>query len=589
MNDNDLEMIQQLRKLKNEHKRGWAGFLKGSQYQQLKLWILEKTPLLRDPKFTWTTKVYWILTGLTDFPKCPICGKSDHMHKNVDHPERGYFRACTKECAAANPERKKKIQQTTFNHFGSTNYFTSLEGKTKRDNWLKKNGVINAFQLESVKQKSNASRKKHFGYEYTMQSPEKRALAKENYKKKTGYDHQFCDPNVIAKVAAKRQEKIVLGIDEKAVFKQNWRKKRYNQLVNFGSEVIPMFSFDEYKNCTRITQYTTPFKWHCNKCGSDFVGLLDPNLMAREHLLARCKKCHPVLCGTSRPELEMIDFIKMVCKDEIVLNNDRKLIYPLEIDCYIPSKKLAFEFDGMFYHSEIGGRKSKFYHLAKTELCAKIGVKLIHIFEDEWNCKKGIVKSRICNLLGKHEVTLFARKCTVQRVQDKVSRNFLTNNHLQGSIRSKVSYGLFYNGDLISLMTFGRNRFSSKQQWELLRFCNKLGYHIPGAASRLLKHFISDFKPISIVSYADRRWSSGKLYEALGFTLDHFSEPNYWYLAPKTLFRSSRMQFQKSKLSSLLQTFDIELTEIENMRANGYDRIFDCGNLVYVKQFRENQ
>lgn len=585
MTNLDSEMLEWLETLRKDHPHTWGSMLsKSTKLQPLAEWIREKTPLLSDPKYTWATKAYWILNGLTDFPRCPICGSSEHMHKNVDHPTRGYFRACTVDCAAANPERQQKIKKTTFDHFGSSNFFTSEAGKAKQKAWLEKNGVENAFQLESVKLKSNASRKAHFGYEFTMQSPEKRKLASDNYKVKTGYDHQFHDPVVKAKIEAERQRKIELGIDEKALFKTNWKLRRYQRLINCQGEVVPSFSFEDFKACNGRTQYTKIFKWHCNKCGGDFEGILDPNLIAREHLLARCPNCHPILCGTSRPEMEMVDFIKSIYHGE-VLSNCKKLIYPLEVDCYVPAKKLAFEFDGLFYHSESSGQKSKFYHLAKTTNCEAKGVQLIHIFGDEWENKKAIVKSRIANALGSFDQILHARKCIVTELDHATSKLFQEANHIQGAVTSSVNLGLYFGDDLVALMTFGKSRFSKKYEWEMLRFCCKLGYHIPGAASKLLKHFERNYRPKTIVSYADRRWSQGKLYQALGFKLDHLSEPNYWYLTPKTLVRCSRIQFQKSKLKDMIPAFDPTKTEVENMLAAGYDRIFDCGNLVFVKAF----
>ena len=137
-------------------------------------------------------------------------------------------------------------------------------------------------------------------------------------------------------------------------------------------------------------------------------------------------------------------------------------------------------------------------------------------------------------------------------------------------------------------MTFGKTRFSKKYEWELLRFCCKLGYHIPGAAGKLLKHFERKYNPKSLVSYADRRWSQGQLYGKLGFTLDHVSNPDYWYFKQNTILLESRVKYQKYKLSKILDNFDENKTEVENMKANGYFRIFDCGNFVFVKEYPEN-
>ena len=116
----------------------------------------------------------------------------------------------------------------------------------------------------------------------------------------------------------------------------------------------------------------------------------------------------------------------------------------------------------------------------------------------------------------------------------------------------------------------------------MLRFCNKLGYHVVGAASKLLKFFEKTYMPKSLVSYADRRWSQGRLYKALGFTLKHASSPNYWYWK-NTNTLESRIKYQKHKLKDILEIYDENLSEAENMKNNGYHTIYDCGNLVFEK------
>jgi hypothetical protein len=252
----------------------------------------------------------------------------------------------------------------------------------------------------------------------------------------------------------------------------------------------------------------------------------------------------------------------------------------MELDIYIPEKKLAIEFDGLYWHNDNIVKPN--YHLNKTELCEKQGIKLIHIFENEWLTKQDIVKSRLKNLLGIYDKTIFARKCQIKEVNNKVSKEFQDKNHIQGSVNSKINLGLYFKNELISLMTFGKCRFDKKHEWELLRFCSKLGYHVPGGASKLLKYFEKNYNPKSLVSYADRKWSCGKVYEKLGFKFIHNSNPNYWYYK-KIILLESRVKYQKHKLKNLLENFDENKTEVENMKANGYNRIFDCGNMVFEK------
>ena len=334
-----------------------------------------------------------------------------------------------------------------------------------------------------------------------------------------------------------------------------------------------------------------------------------PEVMTRDKLVIRCRKCgresswevrngmlghisEKFLCrhcevNHSRAETDLMEYIRSIYDGEIVFKTgSRKIIPPYEIDVYLPERKLAIEYDGIFWHCESNG-KPRSYHLKKTEMCESMGIQLIHVFENEWIEKGDIVRSRLRDLLGIYDRTIYARKCGIGEVDPGTARVFLEENHIQGGCNSSVRLGLFLDGELISLMTFSKPRFRKNgPEWELVRFCNKLGCHVPGGASKLLKHFERTMRPKGIISYADRRWSTGKMYRTLGFNLISKSKPNYWYfvLSSQSFDLINRVSCQKHRLKGFLKKFDPDLSESENMRNNGYDRIFDCGNLVFVKK-----
>lgn len=142
---------------------------------------------------------------------------------------------------------------------------------------------------------------------------------------------------------------------------------------------------------------------------------------------------------------------------------------------------------------------------------------------------------------------------------------------------SKYNYGLYYNDELVSVMTFGKSRFSNNE-FELLRFCSKLYTNVIGGASKLFKYFLKDHPEITnIVSYADRRWSIGNLYEKLGFNKRTITKPSYFYV--KDGHRLSRLNFQKHKL--IAEGFDPNKTEHEIMLERKIYRIYDCGTIKY--------
>lgn len=213
----------------------------------------------------------------------------------------------------------------------------------------------------------------------------------------------------------------------------------------------------------------------------------------------------------------------------------------------------------------------------------------IHIFEDEWLYRRKIVESRIKNALGLSESKIYARKCEVREVTSQDSKVFLDENHIQGNTFAKYNFGLYYDNELVSLMTFGslrKNLGSVKQEnvYELLRFCNKLNTNVIGGASKLFNHFINKYNSIKIISYCDLRWSNGKLYETLGFKLKHISRPNYFYVDLINKIRENRFKYRKDVL--IKEGFDSNKSEHEIMLERHMYRIYDCGCNVY--EFENN-
>lgn len=291
-----------------------------------------------------------------------------------------------------------------------------------------------------------------------------------------------------------------------------------------------------------------------------------------------CPKCSG---NESKLESELYEYIKSITDEKIERNLRNLMDDAKEIDIYVPSLKIGFEFDGLIWHSE-RFKSDKNYHLNKTNICLSKGIRLIHIFEDEWTLKKEIVKSRIKSLLHKNDKIIYARKCVVKEVSSGVYKSFVEGNHLQGFVNSKYRYGLFYNNKLISVMSFGSLRknlgsISLDNEYELLRFCNKLNTSVVGGASKLLKYFIEKIHPKRIISYADRRWSNGELYDKLGFNFVKNTSPGYFYIVGN--HRENRFKYRKDVL--VKEGFSKNKTEHEIMLERKIYRIYDCGMILF--------
>lgn len=258
-----------------------------------------------------------------------------------------------------------------------------------------------------------------------------------------------------------------------------------------------------------------------------------------------------------------------------------------EIDVYIPEKNVGIEYNGLYWHSDRYVEKN--YHLLKTKKCEKNGIKLLQIFEDEWRDKENIVKSIIKNKLGVSDNIIYARNTEIREVSIKETTEFLNNNHIQGWVGSKIKIGLYYNNELVSLMTFGKkriamgNKSSEDGGYEMLRFCNKINTSVVGGASKLLKFFEKKYNPKSILSFADRRYSDGNLYNKIGFDFIGETEPNYFYFEKHKNVRRHRFKFRKDVL--VKEGYNPNMSEREIMEERGFLRIYDCGQLKYKKTY----
>ena len=297
-----------------------------------------------------------------------------------------------------------------------------------------------------------------------------------------------------------------------------------------------------------------------------------------------CPKCMNII---SKPETVITKFIKTFYNDEIV-NNARNIIAPLELDIYIPSEKIAIEYNGLKWHSEEFNKDSN-YHLLKLNKCNEQGIKLIQIFEDEWLEHKEIVLSKIKHLLNKNIdlPKVFARKCIIKEINKDISREFLEKNHIQGACNATIHLGCFYNNELVAVMTFKKeSKEENNHNWELTRFATDINKHCVGIGGKIFSYFIQTYETDYIKSFADRRWTLDKdnnLYTKLGFKLDKILEPNYNYIIDgKTRFH--KFNFRKQTLLKKYPDSGLteDMTEYEMTQKLGFYRIWNCGLFKYV-------
>ena len=477
---------------------------------------------------------------------------------------------------------KQKSHETIKNKYGVDFVTQSDEFKNKRvTTMLNKYGSAAPMNIPEIKNKIEQTNLEKYGTTAPMLNTEVQNKRQKTLKAKYGEDYKN-------KIIEPAQNKLLKECGVKSLFnnpefQQMSAKLRldtgYQHLLDRtlydpNSKILPLFTRSDYIGYRNEAGY----KWKCKECGREFIA-------PYRNILPVCRVCHPY--SISSGQQEVIDYIKTLYNGPMEINT-RKIISPLELDIYLPELHLAIEYNGTYWHSEQAG-KDKSYHVNKNFLCEQQDIHLIHIFEYQWTNNQRQVKQRLSNILGNYTNKVFARKCVVREIDFAITSDFLNEYHLQGSCTSKLNLGLFYNNELISVMTFGKPRFNKDYQWELIRFCNKEGYHVIGAASKLLKYFERNYNPKSLISYANRCWSWGKhnVYkDVLGMSYIGKSDANYVYINEEGVILP-RYKAQKHKLKKLLgeENFNELLTETENMELNGWIKSYDCGNLVFGKRY----
>ena len=214
--------------------------------------------------------------------------------------------------------------------------------------------------------------------------------------------------------------------------------------------------------------------------------------------------------------------------------NAKGIIDPYEIDLYYPDKNIGIEFNGDYWHSDLF--KDKYYHFNKSLLAEQRGIRLIHIFENEWNdpIKQKILISMLKIALGQTKSRIYARQCEVREISNNEAREFNEQNHLQGHRNAQVTYGLFYKNKLVQLMSFSKTRYnrnlSTDNSWEIIRGCPGSNNIVVGGVSKLFKHFVKNYEPDEVFSYCEFNKFDGRGYEALGMKMIGYTGPNMLWL-----------------------------------------------------------
>lgn len=461
-------------------------------------------------------KIYWILNDLIEIPKCPVCGKPC----SFQNYKSGYYQYCSRYCVTQSEERNKKIS--------IKNDYVSIKNKMK-ETCQSRYGVSWTTQTDFMKEKTKETKMKKYGNEYYNNPTKSQETCLSRYGVQWAGQAEITKSNILKTISKKRPI-----LFDKTLLENENTKKSISQIAQDLS----------------VTYRTV---W----LAFDRVGLnrkfYTPNY--------------------SKLEKHIQEFLQS--ENVCFLANDRQIFKPKELDIYIPNHNLAIELNGVYWHSfsEKHTKQDKEKHKTKYNLCLSKDIHLLQFWDLEWITKQDICKDIISRSL------IYARNCIINKITYQETTDFLDKNHMQGSIKSLYRYGLFYKGELVSVMVFGKSRFKNTG-FELLRFCTKHGLIIIGGPEKLFRGFIKDVNPSKVISYCDLRLFKGTLYERLGFIKAGRPVLDYYWTKNNVIL--TRHSTQKHKLKNLLATFNPALTEDENMFLNDYRKLYGVGIQKWV-------
>lgn len=528
--------------------------------------------------------LFHFVNQIGSIPKC-LCNNDLAWHSD----RRRYREYCSKACTARYSVEKKK--RKNIEKYG-VEWHSQLKGwKAKvQDTSLRKFGVEHYSQTQEFLERSRATNQRNLQVDHPAQSFLVKEKMRDTSIKKYGVANPAQSESVQEKIKTTNFERY--GVVNPAQSTTIKEKIQQTVLDRYGvKNPLQNDKILEKSIKTRKTNYYDP---------DVLVKLQDPNWLADQHQTLTIGEIAKTL-GVSSSNLaryfhqhgikinqhSVTEFERKLSEHfnklgvEIVVK-DRKIIAPKEIDIYFPSIKLGIEINGGYWHSE-QFKIGRNYHLDKTLAAKQQGVELWHFWDWEFENNYPLILSKIEHQLGLSS-KIFARKLSIGTVDYNEKKAFLEQNHIQSDCVSKINIGLYdWDHNLIMVGTFGSSRFNQASNWELLRLATKQNTSVVGGASKIIQHFVDNYMDDgqTLLSYSHRRFGSGNVYGKIGFELQGTSPPSYFYVkAGKPM--GSRNQWQKHLLESKLSEFDPGLSEKENMKANGYYRIWDCGQMIFV-------
>jgi hypothetical protein len=477
------------------------------------------------------------------------------------------------DCPLAAPEVRRKIQATVQAHYGVSNIAQASSVKDKKQTTTQAHyGVDNPFQAAAVQAKAKDTCLKRYGKPFSGSV----TAIREKMQASLLAHYGVRNPAQSAVVREKVKQSTLKT--QEASLRRFYGNDTYEKLHD------PEFWRQEYlvkkKTLEQIAEELGVNKASCG----NYMFQVAPDIPVR------------ISAWVSKQERELMEFLQanyagsilsqktlgQISREKGLVSEPNQINLRFSLDLYLPDLNLAIEHNGLYWHSTLE-HPDPLYHLSKTEACESLGIRLIHIWEDDWNTHRSLMESKLLHIMGQNWSlpVCHARQCTVKVPTSTDKRVFYEQNHIKGDGQGQVTYGLQDSkGIWRAMVTFKST--ATPGVYDLNRFATDITVRVPGAFSKLLKHFQRNHVYSEIYTFADRCWSDGKVYEQTGFIKTGITPPAFHGVENNFCTRISRRAYTHERLSRRFPaTYDSSLTQLENMAAAGIPVIWDCGNYKF--------
>lgn len=470
-------------------------------------------------------------------------------------------------------EARRNLIQGSLEKYGTVYPSQSEEIKEKmRQTSIERYGVDNPSKSEEIKEKIKQVNQERYGVNSAMQLPEIQEKAHNTCFEHYGAQNPLQSDEIMNKVKQTNLERY--GVEHPMQSIEIQEKSRNTLLNNYGVD-NPMKSEEivERLKDTNIKRYGVEYTLQSEE--------------VKEKVSQTCQEKYGVPWACMRPEARNYsnDSGPNKAFEELLINHGIPYEREYHISIYSYDFRvgdLLIEVNPSATHNimwcPFGDHETRItedYHQKKSFLAEQNGFCCIHIFD--WDDPEKIIRSILIEREKVH-----ARKCVISKVSKEDCTRFLMNNHLQGSCKEQsIRLGLYYKGELVSIMTFGKPRYNKNYQYELLRYCSSKS--VIGGAQKIFKHFIREYLPESIISYCDRSKFRGDIYQKLEFVLKAKNIPSkHWYSYKENRHITDNMLRQKGYDLLFNESYGKGTSNEGLIIQRGYLPIFDCGQDTYV-------